>query len=115
MDFPVTTLLTIAHNVSNTGSANTINGATITIAVQVFAIPKIDITAKQNPMKLEPVSPINVLAGLKLNGKNPISAPASAVTRSIAIIGEQFSENIISSDKHEITPIPEDKPVQPIY
>lgn len=39
-------------------------------------------------MKFEPVSPINVFAGLKLNGKNPISAPANAVTKSIAITGE---------------------------
>ena len=69
-----------------------------------------EITAKLYPKKLEPVSPINVLAGLKLNGKNPVNAPANAVTNSIAMSGESFKAKIIIKDKHEINEIPEDKP-----
>lgn len=99
--------------VSNIGSPKTINGATMTIAVYVLATPSMDITASEYPKKLEPVSPINVFAGLKLNGRNPINAPASAVTAIIAIIGELFKEKIIKSDIHEITPIPEDNPSKP--
>jgi hypothetical protein len=60
-DFPFISLLTIANNVSHTGSARTISGATITIAVYVFATPNIEITASEYPKKLEPVSPIKVL------------------------------------------------------
>ena len=58
--------------------------------------------AIENPIKLEPVSPINVLAGLKLNGKKPTIAPAKAVIKIIASIGEPFKENIINKDKQEI-------------
>lgn len=79
----------------------------------VFATPKIDITANENPKKLDPVSPINVLAGLKLNGKNPTIEPASAVINNIAIKGEAFKVNIINSEKHEIRVIPEDNPSNP--
>ena len=43
IDFVFTILLTIAHKVSNIGSASTIIGAIITIAVYVFATPNIDI------------------------------------------------------------------------
>ena len=74
---------------------------------------KIDIIAKENPRKLEPASPINVLAGLKLYGINPISAPASAVTSIVATIGESFKEKIISKDTQEIMQIPEDNPSNP--
>ena len=52
-----------------------------------MAIPIIEITAKQYPKKFEPVSPIKVLAGLKLNGKNPTNAPAKAVIKIIEIKG----------------------------
>ena len=68
-------LLIIAKNVSIIGNKNTINGAIITIAVYVLAIPNIDVIAIQYPKKLDPVSPINVFAGAKLNGKNPTNAP----------------------------------------
>ena len=63
---PLISLLIIAKSVSNIGRARTMIGATITIAVYVFAIPTMDIIDKQYPKKLDPVSPINVFAGLKL-------------------------------------------------
>ena len=68
---------------SKTGNAKTISGATITTKVYVFATPNIEITDKQYPKKLEPVSPINVLAGLKLYGKNPTKEPPNAVIKII--------------------------------
>ena len=49
---------------------------------------KIEITASEYPKKLDPTSPINVFAGLKLKGKNPTSAPANAVINIIDIKGE---------------------------
>ena len=49
---------------------------------------------KENPKKFDPVSPINVFAGEKLNGKNPTSAPASAVIKTIDTSGEPFKTNI---------------------
>lgn len=73
----------------------------------------IDITASEYPIKFEPISPIKVLAGLKLYGKNPTSAPANAVTIIIAIIGELFNENIINNDIHDISAIPVDNPSKP--
>ena len=72
-----------------------------------------EITAKLYPKKFDPVSPINVFAGLKLNGKNPVNAPANAVIRSIAIIGASLSENIINKDKQDIKEIPDDNPSNP--
>ena len=45
--------------------------------------------------------------------RNRTIAPASAVVNTIAIIGESFNENIITSDKHDISVIPEDKPSKP--
>ena len=69
--------------------------------------------ASENPIKLEPVSPINVFAGLKLNGKNPTSAPANAVIKTIAINGEPFNANTINRDKQEIKVTPEDSPSKP--
>ena len=72
-----------------------------------------EITAKQYPKKLEPVSPINVFAGLKLNGKNPVKLPANAVIKIIAINGESFKENIIIKERHAIKVIPEDNPSSP--
>ena len=72
-----------------------------------------EMTASEKPKKLEPASPIKVLAGLKLNGKNPASAPAKAVIISMAIIGEPFKEKIINSDKQDINEIPEESPSNP--
>ena len=66
-----------------------------------------------NPKKFEPVSPINVFAGEKLNGKNPTSAPLNAVTITVAIIGESFIKNIINNDIHDINDIPDDNPSSP--
>ena len=111
IDFPFIILLIIAHIVSNIGKPSTINGKTITATVYVFATPNIDIIEREYPKKLDPVSPINVFAGEKLNGKNPTNAPAKAVTNNIDTSGEPFNTNIISNDIAEITDIPDDKPV----
>ena len=74
---------------------------------------EIDIIARAYPKKFEPVSPINVLAGEKLNGKNPTSAPAKAVIKITDTIDEPLSTNIISNDTADITDIPEDNPSKP--
>ncbi len=103
----------IARNVSKSGIAKTNRGATITNKVYVLAVPNIDIIEREKPKKLEPVSPKNVLAGLKLKGINPVSAPASAVISNIEIRGDSFKEKIISNEKHEMIPIPADKPSNP--
>ena len=65
----------------------------------------------ENPKKLDPVSPIKVLAGAKLNGKNPTNAPASAVINKIEINGEPFSTKIIIKETADITEIPADNPI----
>ena len=67
----------------------------------------------ENPKKLEPVSPIKVLAGLKLYGRNPTNAPANAVIKTMDITGAPLREKIINKDKHEIRVIPEDSPSNP--
>ena len=74
---------------------------------------KIDIIAKEKPKKLEPISPINVLAGLKLNGKNPTIAPPNAAINKVAINGELLRVKIINNEKQEIKVIPEDNPSKP--
>lgn len=112
-DFPFIILLIIVNKVSNIGIAKIIIGAINTRAVYVLATPRIDIIARENPMKLDPVSPINVFAGLKLNGRNPTIAPAKAVINTIAINGEPFNANTIRSDKHEIKVTPDDNPSRP--
>ena len=112
-DFSFIILLNIAHNVSNTGNAKTISGATITISVYVLATPSIDIIASENPKKLEPTSPIKVFAGLKLNGRNPTKEPSNAVINKMAISGEPFNVNIINNETLEIIAIPEDNPSNP--
>ena len=114
IDLPFIILLIIAKIVSNIGSPNTIIGAISTNAVYVLATPSIDITASENPKKFEPTSPINVLAGLKLNGKNPTIEPANAVINSIDINGDDgVSKKIISNETHEISVIPDDSPSSP--
>ena len=70
-------------------------------------------TAKLNPKKFEPVSPTNVFAGLKLNGKNPNIAPANAVIKIIANNGELFIVNINIKDTHDTKDIPDDNPSNP--
>ena len=72
-----------------------------------------DIMEREKPKKLEPVSPINVLAGAKLNGKNPTNAPAIAVINNIEISGDPFNTNIINNDTADITEIPADSPSNP--
>ena len=78
-----------------------------------MAIPKIEIIDKVKPKKLEPVSPKNVFAGLKLYGKNPNIAPDKAVTNKIEIRGEPFKAKIISKETQEIRETPLDKPSNP--
>lgn len=111
IDFPFTNLLIIAHKVSNIGKPRTIIGNTITAAVYVLATPNIDIIDNENPIKFEPVSPINVFAGAKLNGRKPTNAPANAVISTIDTNDEPFSTKIISNDIADITDIPDDSPV----
>ena len=69
--------------------------------------------AREKPKKLEPVSPIKVLAGLKLNGKNPTIAPPKAAISNTAISGDLLSVKIINNEKQEIKVIPEDNPSKP--
>ena len=78
-----------------------------------MADPNIEITANENPKKFEPVSPINVFAGVKLNGKNPTNAPANAVINTMDINDEPFNTNITSSDIADIIDIPDDNPSNP--
>ena len=113
IDFPFISLLIIAHTVSKIGNPKTIKGKTITAAVYVLAEPNIEITAKENPKKFEPVSPKNVFAGVKLNGKNPTKAPAKAVINTTDINAEPFNTNITISEIADITAIPEDNPSKP--
>ena len=91
--------------------------ATLARAAKLYLLDEplngIDIIARENPIKFEPVSPINVFAGLKLNGKKPTIAPANAVIKTIAIKGEPLSAKTISNDKHEIKVTPEDNPSSP--
>lgn len=112
-DFPFINLLNIAKIVSKIGIPSIIIGAIKTNAVYVFATPSIEIIAKENPIKFEPVSPINVFAGLKLKGKNPTIAPANAVISTIDIKGEPFKAKTIRSDKHDISVTPDDNPSSP--
>ena len=113
IDFPFINLLIIAQIVSNIGSPKTINGNTITAIVYVFATPNIDIIDSEYPKKFEPVSPINVLAGVKLNGKNPTREPAKAAINIIDTSGEPLSTKIINNDTADITDIPADSPSKP--
>ena len=78
-----------------------------------MATPKIETTDNIKPKKFEPASPINVFAGEKLYGKNPVNAPISAVIIIIAIIGDSFNANIINNEIHDINVIPDDKPSKP--
>ena len=75
----------IINTVSNTGTPSARIGITTAITVYPFANPSIDTTAIVKPIKFEPTSPINVLAGVKLNGKNPAKDPANAVISKIDI------------------------------
>ena len=79
----------------------------------INTIPSIEITESEKPIKFVPISPINVLAGLKLNGKNPAKAPTKAVIIIIAINGDPFNAKIINKQIHEIIEIPDDNPSNP--
>ena len=60
----------IANKVSSIGIARIISGI-INDVIVTFLNPNKAITAIINPMKLEPQSPANIVAGLKLYTKNP--------------------------------------------
>ena len=64
-------------------------------------------------MKFEPVSPIKVLAGLKLKGKKPSKEPARAVANIIEIIGDEFNININIKQIDDIKETPEERPSKP--
>ena len=78
-----------------------------------FNKPNIEITANEKPKKFEPVSPKNVFAGVKLNGKNPTNAPANAVISTIDINDEPFNTNITNNEIADIIDIPDDSPSSP--
>jgi len=69
--------------------------------------------AKEKPKKFDPVSPIKVFAGVKLNGKKPTIAPANAVISKIEIKDDSFNVNIINNEKQDINVIPEESPSKP--
>ena len=64
-------------------------------------------------MKFEPVSPIKVLAGLKLKGKKPSNEPARAVANIIDITGDEFNININIRQIDEIKETPDERPSNP--
>ena len=70
IDSPFINLLSIANNVSNIGINNIKIGIRNDVSVAVLN-PNNDITATINPKNILPVSPIKMLAGLKLYFKNP--------------------------------------------
>ena len=76
-------LLRIANNVSKIGTANTNTGTIIATKVALLNGLIIESEASIKPKNSEPPSPIKILAGLKLYGKNPAAPPATA---SIAIV-----------------------------
>ena len=113
IDLWCASLLQIAKSVSNIGSPSITTGNTIVITVYVLARPIIESVAKTNPKKFEPASPIKVLAGLKLYGKNPINPPSSAATKTIAISLAPFKIKITSNDNVEIAETPVARPSNP--
>ena len=66
---------------SKIGSPNIKIGTANVITADILSIPCTDIQAKINPKNSAPVSPINIFAGLKLYGKNPNPAPATAAVK----------------------------------
>ena len=74
--------------------------------------PCIDNVASINPKNVEPVSPINIFAGLKLNGKNPKHEPISAIPK-IAIEYSPTLIDINTSDIDIIADTPAANPSRP--
>ena len=72
---PFNALLIIANNVSKIGIAKIRSGIIIEVIV-TFLNPKSAIIAIINPKNIEPLSPINILAGLKLYTRNPKVDPS---------------------------------------
>ena len=86
MGLPAFALLIIAKVVSNIGIPSAKIGTTTAKVAADLIAASIEITDKAKPRNSEPVSPINIFAGLKLNGKKPIAPPASATRRIVDVI-----------------------------
>ena len=110
-------LLANARKVSNMGKPKAITGIKIESAVYDFKVPCIETIARVNPINADPDSPINIFAGLKLTGRKPRQAPASAAV----IIPAYDPTSSASGLKREtarsvralIVPIPEASPSRP--
>ena len=71
----------MANKVSKIGKPNTIAGTTRAIIAAVFTAPITEIAANVYPNNIDPVSPMNIFAGLKLYRRKPTVAPAKARER----------------------------------
>ena len=69
----------IAMSVSKIGRPSTSAGITTTTRVALLTVPRMDSAARAKPRTCEPLSPMNVFAGWKLNGRNPRHAPARII------------------------------------
>jgi len=62
-------------------------------------------TPRMYPKNIEPVSPIKILAGLKLKGKNPKHAPMTAkATKAMSGLPSFKQINTIETEAMELTP-----------
>ena len=69
---------TIASTVSVMGTASATKGTIRTAAAAVFIDPMTDTAAITYPRNMDPVSPMKILAGLKLYCRKPRHAPVMA-------------------------------------
>ncbi len=106
MGFLFSTRLRIAKSVSNIGRPRATKDTTIVNAVYAFVAPSIDITDRTKPKKYAPVEPIKIFAGLKLYGRNPLSAPHSAAYKTANTTGVS-SGLIMTTTKSERAAMPE--------
>ena len=77
-----------------------------------FKTPWMEIQARIKPKNNAPVSPMKILAGLKLYGKNPKPAPATAAVR-IATLELLLISVSARSDMEAIDDTPTAKPSRP--
>lgn len=76
--------------------------------------PCIDIIARVKPKNIEPVSPMNIFAGLKLNGRKPIQLPARMPVMRITVSVASSTKNEARSIEHaEIADTPQERPSRP--
>ena len=76
-EVPLKILLNDEYVISIIGTAKTTKGSNIASVANFIPItPVIDIAASKNPENKDPLSPINIFAGLKLNVKNASIEPA---------------------------------------